>query len=122
MGNAHQHMVQERCKKLLLKLNPSLKFMVDKKNFLSAAPMLVGEEFVKQATTTVDQLKVIRKCNKDENRSFSGYHPRNYQTGRRVDSVVAVDDTTLTAGDAATQLNTPATKEQATNDRNLGYR
>ena len=27
MGNVHQHMAQERHKKLLLKLNPSLKFM-----------------------------------------------------------------------------------------------
>jgi len=53
MGNTHQHMAQERHKKLLLKLNPSLKFMAhDKKNFQSAALMLFGEEFAKQAITT----------------------------------------------------------------------
>ena len=46
IGNAHRHTVQERCKKLLLKLNPSLKFMAgEKKNFQSAAPMLFGEVF-----------------------------------------------------------------------------
>ena len=43
MGNAHQQMAQERRKKLLFKLNPSLKFMAeDRKNFDSAAPMLFG--------------------------------------------------------------------------------
>jgi len=36
--------------------------------------MLFGEELAKQATTTVDQLKAIRKCNKDE-KSFSSHHP-----------------------------------------------
>jgi len=61
MGNVHQHMAQEKCKKLLLKLNPSLRFMADyKKNFQSAVPMLFGEEFAKQATTMVDQLKAKR--------------------------------------------------------------
>ena len=45
IGNTHRHVVQERCKKLLLKLNPSLKFMLVKKNFQSAASMLFGEEF-----------------------------------------------------------------------------
>ena len=76
-------MAQERHKKLLLKLNPSLKFMADdKKNFQSAAPMLFGVEFAKQATTMVDQLKAMRKCNKEDKKSFSYYHPQNYQAGR----------------------------------------
>ena len=67
IGNAHQQMAQ----KLLLKLNSSLKTMAnEKKSFQSAAIMLFGEEFVKQATTTVDRLKAIRKCNKDEKKSF----------------------------------------------------
>ena len=53
MGNAHQQTAQERRKKLILKLNPSLKFMAeDAKSFSSAAPMLFGEEFAKQATAT----------------------------------------------------------------------
>ena len=85
MGNAHQQMAQERRKKLLLKLNPSLKFMAeDRKNFESAAPMLFGEEFAKSATTRVDQVKAMKKISKPEDRkgSFSGYHPRSYQTGR----------------------------------------
>ena len=46
MGNAHQQMAQKRRKKLILKLNPSLKFMAeDNKSFASSAPMLFGEEF-----------------------------------------------------------------------------
>ena len=78
MGNAHQQMAQERRKKLLLKLNPSLKFMAeDKKNFESAAPMLFGEEFAKAATDRVDQVKAIKKISRPEEKkgSFSGYHP-----------------------------------------------
>ena len=78
-------MVQERRKKLLLKLNPSLKFMAeDKKNFESAAPMLFGEEFAKAATDRVDQVKAMKKISRPEEKkgSFSGYHPRNYQAGR----------------------------------------
>jgi len=84
MGNAHQQMAQERRKKLILKLNPSLKFMAeDSKSFVSSAPMLFGEEFAKQATTTVDQVKAMKKLNfQSEKKSFSGYHPRSYQNGR----------------------------------------
>ena len=83
MGNAHQQMAQERRKKLILKLNPSLKFMAeDNKSFASSAPMLFGEEFAKQATTTVDQVKAMKKLSFSE-KSFSGYHPRSYQSGRR---------------------------------------
>ena len=82
MGNAHQQMAQERRKKLLLKLNPSLKFMAeDKKNFESAAPMLFGEEFAKAATDRVEQVKAMKKISRPEG-SFSGHHPRNYQAGR----------------------------------------
>ena len=36
IGNAHRHMVQEMCKKLLLKLNPSLKFMADENSICSS--------------------------------------------------------------------------------------
>ena len=67
MGNAHQQMAQERRKKLILKLNPSLKFMAeDGKSFASAVPMLFGEEFAKQATTTVEQVKAMKKLNVPE--------------------------------------------------------
>ena len=62
MGNAHHQMSQERRKKLILKSNPSLRFMADDcKNFSDAAPMLFGESFAKQATTTVKQVKAIKK-------------------------------------------------------------
>ena len=62
MGNAHQHASQERQHKLVLKLNPLLRFMAeDNKNFTTAAPMLFGEEFAKQATTTVEQVKAMKK-------------------------------------------------------------
>ena len=54
MGNAHHQISQERRKKLILKLNPSLRFIADDcKNFSDAAPMLFGESFAKQVTTTV---------------------------------------------------------------------
>ena len=85
MGNAHQQMAQERRKKVILKLNPSLKFMADDtKNFTSAAPMLFGEEFAKQAATTVEQVKAMKKLNfsSEKKGHFSGYHPRSYQSGR----------------------------------------
>ena len=85
MGNAHHQMSQERRKKLILKLNPSLRFMADDcKNFSNAAPMLFGESFAKQATTTVEQVKAIKKLHiPSEKKSFSSYHPRSYQNGRR---------------------------------------
>jgi len=64
MGNSHQQMAQEQRKKLILKLNPSLKIMTeDSKSFVSLTPMLFGEEFAKQATTTVDQVKAMKKLN-----------------------------------------------------------
>ena len=47
-------------KKLILKLNSSLRFMAKvAKSFSSAMPMLFGEEFAKQGTTTVEQMKAI---------------------------------------------------------------
>ena len=76
-------MAQERQKKLILKLNLSLKFMVeDDKSFRSSAPMLLGEEFAKQAIATVEQVKAMKKLNIPlEKKSFSGYHPQSYQSG-----------------------------------------
>ena len=85
MGNVHQQTAQERRKKLILKLNPSPKFMAeDAKSFSSAAPMLFGEGFAKQVTATVEQVKAMKKLNiPSENKGhFSGYHPRSYQSGR----------------------------------------
>ena len=62
MGNAYQHTSQERRQKLVLKMNPSLKFMAENnKNFTTLAPMLFREEFAKQATTTVEQVKAMKK-------------------------------------------------------------
>ena len=84
MGNAHHQMSQERRKKLILKLNPSLRFMADDcKNFSDTAPMLFGESFAKQATTTVEQVKAIKKLHiPSDKKSFSSYHPRSYQNSR----------------------------------------
>jgi len=70
-------MAQERRRKLLLRLNLSLKFMADKKrNFDSSAPMLF-EEFAKAATTRVDQVKAMKKISKPEERK--GAFPRAVQ-------------------------------------------
>ena len=86
MGNAHQHMAQERRKRLLMNLNPALKSMAnDEKSFKNAAPILFGDEFVKLATERVDQLKAISKFLKPEQKSncFFGYHPQNSSRGGR---------------------------------------
>ena len=50
----------------------------DNKNFTVAYPMLLGEEFFKQATTT----------NKEANYSYwkeeiFGYHPQSYQSSQK---------------------------------------
>jgi len=55
-------MAQEGHEKLLLKLNPSLKSMADdRKSYESAAPILLGKEFAKSATTRVYQVKTMKK-------------------------------------------------------------
>ena len=89
MGNANQHMAQERRKRVLMNVNPALKTMAEEeKGFQNAAPMLFGEAFAKQATERVEAVKAIKKLsyNKTERERpqgrFSGYHPRNQQTGR----------------------------------------
>jgi len=86
MGNAQQQMAQERRKKLILKLNPSIKFMAeDTKSFSSAVPMLFGEEFSKQAVTTVEQVKAIKQLNIPSKKKghFSDYHLCSYQNSCR---------------------------------------
>ena len=89
LGNAHQHMNQERRKKVLMNLNPALKSMAnDEKIFKAAAPMLFGDEFAAKATDRVEQLKAITKVTtKPEQKKsasrFFGYHPRNYSSNGR---------------------------------------
>lgn len=64
MGNAYQQMSQERWKKLILKLNPSMKFTAeDSKSFVLLTSILFGKEFAKQATTAIVQVKAIKKLN-----------------------------------------------------------
>ena len=81
LGNAHQHMNQERHKKVLMNLNSALKSMAnDEKIFKAAAPMLFGNEFAAKATDRVEQLKAITKVTtKPEQKKsasrFFGYHP-----------------------------------------------
>ena len=85
MGNAHQHIAQERRKRLLMNLNLALKSMAnDKKSFKNAAPMLFGDEFATLATERVDQLKAISKFLKPEQKKsncFFRYHPQNSSRG-----------------------------------------
>ena len=87
MGNAHQHMAQERRKRFLMNLNPALKSMTnDEKSFKNVAPMLFVDEFAKLATERVDQLKAISKFSKSEQKKsncFFGYHPQNSSRGGR---------------------------------------
>ena len=56
----------------------------DSKSFSSTAAMLFREEFAKQATATVEQVKAMKKLNipSEKKGHFSGYHPRSYQSGR----------------------------------------
>ena len=62
MGNANNHMVQERRKRILMNVNPALKSMANKENaFQQADPMLFGEEFAKKATDRVEAIKAIKK-------------------------------------------------------------
>ena len=62
MGNANNHMAQERRKRILLNVNPTLKSMAEEVNtFQKAAPMLFGEEFAKKATDRVEAVKAIKK-------------------------------------------------------------
>ena len=88
LGNANNHMAQERHKRVLMNVNPTLKSMVEEENaFQQAAPMLFGEEFAKKATDRVEAVKAIKKITysklggKRQSRFF-GYHPRNQQDGR----------------------------------------
>ena len=86
IGNAHQHMAQERHKRLLMNLNPALKSMANDEKSFKNAPMLFGDEFAKLATERVDQLKAISKCSKPEQKKsnrFFEYHPQNYSRGGR---------------------------------------
>ena len=86
LANAHQHMNQERHKKVLMNLSPALKSMAnDEKIFKAAAPMLFGDEFAAKATDRVEQLKAITKVTtKPEQKKpashFLGYHSQNYSS------------------------------------------
>ena len=71
LGNAHQHMNQERRKKVLMNLNPALKSMANDEIFKAAAPMLFGDEFAAKATDRVEQLKAITKEQKKSASCFS---------------------------------------------------
>ena len=62
MGNANQHMAQERHKRILMNLDPVLKSIENhKKSLKKGVPMLFGDEFAKLITERVDQLKAISK-------------------------------------------------------------
>ena len=83
MGSANNHMMQERCKRILMNVNPALKSMANQETaFQQAAPMLFGEEFAKKATDRVEAIKAIKKISYQklgERRPghFFGYHPWN---------------------------------------------
>ena len=64
IGNAHRHTVQERgTKSCCWSWTPLWNsWLVKKRIFNLQFPCCLGKSFTKQATTTVDQLKAIRKC------------------------------------------------------------
>ena len=55
-------MAQERHKRIVMNVNPTLKSMAEEENaFQQAAPMLFSEEFAKKATDRVEIVKAIKK-------------------------------------------------------------
>ena len=77
MGSANNHMAQERRKRILMNVNPALKYMAHEENaFQQAAPMLFGKEFAKKATNRVETIKAIKKISyQKRNDVFSGATP-----------------------------------------------
>ena len=105
MGNVHQQMAQERRNKLILKLNLSLKFMADdSKSFTSSASMLFGDEFAKQATTTVEQIKAMKKLNipSEEKGLFLATTPEVTKADAGVEPRATVQDTSPIRGGSQT--------------------
>ena len=100
MGSANNHMAQERRKRILMNVNPTLKSMADEENaFQQAAPMLFGEEFAKKATDRVEAIKAIKKISYQkpgEKRRFSGATPKTKQMAAGVVTEAAAGDSSLT--------------------------
>ena len=62
LGNANNHIAQERRKRILMNINPALKSMAEEENaFQQAAPKLFGVEFAKKATDRVEAVKASRR-------------------------------------------------------------
>ena len=123
MGNAHQQMAQEWRKKLILKLNPSLRFMTeDNKSFVFSAPMLLGQEFAKLATTTVDQMKTMKKLSfSPEKKSFSGYHPVVIKAVAGVEPREVVQDTSPFRGEDTRQAIHPTAQHKAVKNKGTTF-
>ena len=115
MGNANNHMAQERRKRILINVSPALKSMADEENPLQQAVlMLFGEEFAKKATDRVEAIKAIKKITyqkpgeKHPGR-FLGFHPGIKQMATGVVTKVAVEDSSPTRG--LVQLEQETTKD-----------
>ena len=71
--------------------------------------MLLVEEFSKQATTTVEQIKAMKKLTIPTKKNrFSRYHSKVIKAATRIDPRVAVRDTICT--EKARQVNHPTTQ------------
>ena len=85
----------------------------DNKNFTATAPMLFGEEFTKQATTTVEQIKAMKKLTITlEKRVFPNTTPKVITAAVGVGPRVAMRDTTHT--EEARQGSPPPAQFKAT--------
>ena len=94
----------------------------DNESFVSSAPMLFGEEFAKQATTTVDQVKAMKKLSFSEKKSFSGYHPRSYQTAvAGVEPRATVQNTSRIRGEGTRQASHPTAKDKAVKNKGTRF-
>lgn len=83
----------------------------DNQSFASSAPMLFGEKFAKQPTTTVEQVKAMKKLNVPQEKKFFHILSPNSPAAARVEPRGVIRDITLT-GEVTRQANLPAIHKQ----------
>jgi len=117
MGNAHQQMAQERCKKLLLKLSLSSSWQRIRRILSQRHQCCLGRS--SQSLKPIE-CKAMKKITKPEERkgSFPDTTLEAIKPVAGVDTEAAMDDTSHTAGDSVSRPRVQATKLQATKDRN----
>ena len=122
LGNSHQHMNQERRKKVLINLNPALKSMaMMRRSSKQQHPCCLAINlWLKQhGTDRVEQLKAITKMTtkpeqKKSDSRFFGYHP---ETTLRMATGVQAE----MAEDGISHIRGTTDQDQATKDRKTNF-